>query len=355
MRILGLAVLITGAVYAQTTPSPWTRWGTDIHLLLDGYADWNFNSPPTGLNALRNFDTRADAMHLSMAMLTLDRAPAPIGFHLDAGFGQTFDLIHKFDTAPGELKYFNQAYLSLKPKAWHGLEVDAGEFASSAGAEVVATDQNWNYSRSLLFVYAVPYYHFGVRTSMPLGHNFTAGLQIVNGWNDVRDNNSGKTLGINGGWTGKRVTWAGVYYAGPEKDRDNQGWRQLYDTTVVVRPTAAFSYYVNFDYGRDKNIGPGARQWMGVAAAGRWEITKRYALAARAEWFEDRDGLTTGAPQILHEATLTGEYRFRGWLLGRLEFRDDRSNQPFFERGARHTTSQPTALLALVAVFGSAK
>ena len=38
----------------------------------------------------------------------------------------------------------------------YGVELDAGEFASSAGAEVFATNQNFNYSRSLLFAWAIP-------------------------------------------------------------------------------------------------------------------------------------------------------------------------------------------------------
>ena len=28
---------------------------------------------------------------------------------------------------------------------------------------MIETNQNWNYTRSLLFYYAIPYYHFGVR------------------------------------------------------------------------------------------------------------------------------------------------------------------------------------------------
>src|ERR1035438_296348 len=44
---------------------------------------------------------------------------------------------------------------------------------TSAGAEVIETNQNWNYSRSLLFAWAIPYYHFGLRASIPIGVDIT--------------------------------------------------------------------------------------------------------------------------------------------------------------------------------------
>src|SRR5271157_153469 len=165
--------------------SPLTQWGTDFSFLFDGYVDWNHNNPASGFNGLQNFDFRADTAHVNLGKITIDRAPAPIGFHLDVGFGETMDTIHAADRDPNAWKYFEQAYIDLKPKSWHGLEIDAGQFVTSAGAEVIETNQNWNYSRSLLFAWAIPYYHFGLRASMPIGPHFTAGVQLVNGWNNI--------------------------------------------------------------------------------------------------------------------------------------------------------------------------
>src|SRR5438477_310887 len=296
------------AAPAPAPPSNWTHWGTDFSFMFDGYVDKNFNNPPSGFNGLRNFDVRANTVHLGMGMITIDHAPAPIGFHLDVGFGQTFDIIHATDRAPDALKYFKQAYVSVKPKSWHGLEIDAGEFVTSAGAEVIESNQNWNYSRSLLFAWAIPYYHFGIRTSFPVGPHFTGGVQVVQGWNNVYDNNSGKTVGLTGAYAWKKVTWSNVYYVGPEKSHTNTGMRNLFDTTVLVNATDNLSYYINFDYGRDKNIAPGSQQWTGIAGAARYAFKKKYAVAGRLEWFDDMDGCSTGTVQSVKEGTLTGGY-----------------------------------------------
>ena len=347
----------TPAAAPAPTPPPksvFTQGGMDFSFLLDGYVDANFNHPDSGYNQLRNFDLRADTAHINMGKITIDRAPGPVGFHLDVGFGQTFDLIHSTDRAPEAFKYFEQAYIAVKPKSWHGVEIDAGEFVTSAGAEVIETNQNWNYSRSLLFAWAIPYYHFGVRASVPIG-KFTGGVQVVQGWNNVYDNNSGKTVGLNGAYAWKKVTWSHNYYVGPEKTKTNIGLRQLYDTTVLVNPTDKFSYYVNFDYGRDKNIGQGAAQWTGLAGAARYALTSKFALAGRLEFFDDIDGFSTGTAQNVKEATFTGEYKMTSWLMARLEFRDDWSDQPFFQKNGGTAKSQPTVLLGLVAFLGPKK
>jgi hypothetical protein len=178
---------------------------------------------------------------------------------------------------------------------------------------------------------------------------------VVQGWNNVKDNNSGKTVGLNVAYAWKKVTWTNVYYGGPEKDHTNRGLRHLYDTTVLVKPTEKVAYSVNFDYGRDQNIGAGASQWAGIAAAARFAVGKKYAVAPRLEWFDDMDGFTTGRAQSLKEFTLTGEYQMTTFLLSRLEFRNDWSNQPFFQKGNGNSKSQPTVLLGMIAFLGPKK
>ena len=331
--------------------SPLTQWGTDFSFLFDGYVDWNYNNPASGFNGLQNFDFRADTAHVNLGKITIDRAPAPLGFHVDVGFGETLDAIHAADRDPNAWKYFQQAYIDLKPKSWHGLEIDAGQFVTSAGAEVIETNQNWNYSRSLLFAWAIPYYHFGLRASMPIGAHFTAGVQLVNGWNNVEPLNGGKTVGLNGAYAWKKVTWTNNYYVGPEKPHTTVGLRNLFDTVIQVNATDKFSYYINGDYGRDKNVGPGASVWAGVAVAARYAIGKKYAIASRLEYFDDRNGFSTGTAQHVEEFTLTGEYKMNGWLMSRLEFRNDWSDQPFFEtnKPGAGSKTQATVLLGLIA------
>ena len=337
-------------------PSAWTKGGTDFSIWLDGYADANFNQPSSGFNDLRNFDYRANTAHLSLAKISIDHAPAPFGFHADIGFGQTLTSIHITDPGPDGLKYVEQAYVSVKPKSWKGLELDFGKFVTSAGAEVIEAYSNWNYSRSLIFAWAIPYYHMGLRASFPVGAHFVGGVQVVNGWNNDADNNSGKTIGLTGAYAWKRVVWTNTYYGGPEKTDTNKGLRNLFDTVVQFNQNDNTSYYVNFDWGRDKNVDKGANNWTGAAFAMRRAVGKKFAIAPRIEFFNDHDGFTTGTKQTIKEVTLTGEYKVSNWLVSRLEFRNDWSDQASFGKsGGKFGKSQPTVLLGLMAYFGPKK
>ena len=338
-------------------PSPWTKKGIDFYLLGDVYGDLNFNHPAAGQNQLYNFDFQANQVHLNFAKFSMEKASGIVGFRLDVGTGQTLDWISSTDQAPQAMKYFEQVYVELRPKHMHGIQFDVGKFVTSAGAEVIETNNNWNYSRSLLFSWAIPYYHLGLRTTIPVTKTFSTGVQLVNGWNNVKDNNSGKTVGIVGNFTWKKATWSNNYYSGPEKDNTNTGFRQLYDTTLLINPTDKFSAYFNYDFGTDKNIGLGRQNWTGFAVAARYQFAKRFAFAPRAEIFDDRNGFATGTAQTIKEFTLTGEMKILDGLISRLEFRRDNSDKPFFNRGGdiAYAKAQTTIALGLIAFFGPKK
>jgi len=231
---LGAALEISAQAQQSAPPPPWSVGGIEFSGLVDGYYSYNFNHPVSRANQLRNFDLAGGQFDLSMAKIVMEHAPDPAGFRVDLGFGKAFDAIHGAEAGLTAFRNIQQAYISYKPKGGKGLQLDFGKHVTMAGAEVIETHSNWNYSRSLLFALAIPYYHMGLRASVPVGSNFTAGFHLVNGWNNVLDNNSGKTLGLSGAVTAGPVTWSNNYYAGPEKTDQNKGWRHLYDTTFLV-------------------------------------------------------------------------------------------------------------------------
>jgi hypothetical protein len=363
----------SGAAPAGQTPAPapapaaapaaptWSVGPIDFSGLIDGYYSFGFNHPAVG-NQLYNFDVKANQFSLNMAKLSMSHAPDPVGFQVDFGFGRAFDIIHATESqaspdAPAILRNIEQAYVSWKPLKDKGLQLDFGQFVTSAGAEVIESNANWNYSRSLLFAWAIPYYHFGLRVTEPIGKYFTGGLQIVNGWNNTEDNNSGKTIGVVANFTGKKLAWNNNYYTGPENPGTNKGFRNLYDTTVLFTPADKFNAYINFDYGNNKSYPSGvglSQSWYGVAAAAKFQFTGKVALTPRIEVFDDHDGFSTGTAQTVKEFTLTYEYRWVEGLLSRLEYRHDWSNVNFFERGSTPNAIkyQDTLTFAMVAFFG---
>ncbi|HEV3197670.1 MAG TPA: porin [Bryobacteraceae bacterium] len=342
------------AATSSSNPTAWRIGPLDVSGMIDGYYSLGFNHPAGHVNGLRNFDDKANQVELNMATLTVDYSPKPLGFHLDVGAGRTFDIMGAAEKDVTEMRFFKQAFIDVRPARWKGLELDFGKFASSASAEVIETPNNWNYSRSLLFVWCTPYYHFGFRASTPVGKHFNAGAQLVSGWNNIVSGATFKTVGWTGSWTPtSKITWTNTYYGGPDENKANRGMRSLYDTVLLLSPNSKTNLYINFDYLHDSPAYTPSYKVYGIAAA-RFQLTRKLSLSQRSEWLNDNTGLATGTGQQVKEFTVTGAYALLDRLSGWLEFRHDWSNQPFFNRGNETAMwkKQPTLLLGMVAIIG---
>lgn len=319
--------------------------------LIDGYYLKSFHNPASRETQLRNFDVRTNSLTLNMAKLVLEHDPAPVGFRVDFGFGRAFDIFHSLEPGGGILDVVPQAYASFRPRGAGGLQIDFGKFFTSAGAELTENDTNWNYSRSLIYANG-PYYHAGLRVTKPLAESFTVGVQLLNGWNNVEDNNSGKTLGFTTAWTGEKVSWFQTWYTGPEKTDTNKGFRNFYDTVLILTPVERAQVALNFDYGTEKRIGGGADNWVALSGQARFLVTENFSLNPRLEFYHDRDGFITGTAQKIKEFTLTGEYKWAEGVMAKAEYRRDWSDAAVFERGAGGLAkTQSTVLVGIVAWF----
>jgi hypothetical protein len=336
--LLGL-IAFAGAGLAQSSsdPAPAAADTTvELGALVDTYYGY-YSNKPEGDAPLRNFDTRHNQFALSMAELWVSSpvtAARRVGFNVKLTFGPAASLINAFEPGTTQnLQNLEQAYVSYLAPAGKGLQVDVGKFVTPVGAEVIEAKDNWNYSRSLLFALAIPYYHMGARVSYSPDARLTLSGHIVNGWNDVVDNNSGKTVGVQLAYRPvPSLSVVANYMAGPEQT-EATAWRRIFDTTVTYTAGPRLSLMANYDYGQDEAAGAGVH-WTGVAAYARYQATDRIAFVPRLEWYDDPQGFTTGVAQTLKEITVTAECKAADNFLIRTEYRNDVSNVPFFTSDA---------------------
>src|SRR3990172_7324956 len=166
----------------------------EVSGFVDAYYSKNFAQPSTRTNKLRNFDIAENQFNLSLAELVVQKKAAPVGFRFDLDFGSTNDLVQPGNAST--MAVLQQGYFTAVIPVGEGLTLDAGKFATHMGNEVIESKDNWNYSRSYLFAWAIPYYHTGIRLMYPVSSDFTAGLHVVNGWNSGADNNDFKSVGL---------------------------------------------------------------------------------------------------------------------------------------------------------------
>jgi hypothetical protein len=362
--------LVAAQAPASGTPSEPSLAGllgpTTFSGFVDLYYGQNFNNPASRTSSLRAFDLATNQFGLNLVELVADKPPDPnnsrTGYHIALGFGQAMNVINGAD--PGGLgfgQYLKEAYFSYLAPVGKGLQVDVGKFVTPHGAEVIETKDNWNYSRGLLFSYAIPFYHFGMRAKYTFNDKYALSGFFVNGWNNVVDNNTGKTYGVGFSWNpSKKFGLIQNYMAGPEEADVNSNWRQLSDTVVTISPTSKLSFIVNFDYGRGDRIATVSKPvyWTGAAGYVRYALSERSAIATRYEYYDDKFGVTTGGflnptPQHLHEFTQTFEHTVAHHILTRFEFRRDMSNQPVFVKGSTPVMAQNTATAGLIFTFDS--
>jgi hypothetical protein len=347
----------TAAPPAEPSPEPAGPAPIEVMGFVDTYYGYNFNKPPVDTQ-LRNFDTKHNQLSFGLLEVALEQKPTEksrLGFRADLDYGPTTDIVHAAEPGGSDIfKAFEQGYLSWLAPVGKGLQFDAGKFVTPAGAEVIETKDNWNYSRSLLFALAIPYYHMGVRATYNVSDKVAVAGYLVNGWNDAVDNNSGKTIGIQAiVKPHPKLSVVANFMGGPEQKDDTADKRYLWDGTVTFNATPALSLMVNYDYGKDRIAGTPVR-WQGVAAYARYQVLPSWALTPRVEWIDDGDGFMTGTSQTLKEVTITSENKIDGGLLARFEFRRDMSDVPFFLKDDGTTVKgQNTFTLGLVYAFGT--
>jgi putative OmpL-like beta-barrel porin-2 len=316
---------------------------TEFTGFVDTYYTYNFNKPSTAcatfaevaqFNCLHNFDFTHNSFSLNLAELAIEKKPAAdsrAGFRVDFDYGPTAAWVAAFDPGTSTIfQHIQQAYVSyLAPTSKGSLQFDFGKFVTPIGFEVIESKDNWNYSRSLLFALAIPYYHQGLRVAYSPNDKSTITGFVFNGWNNSVDNNTGKSVGIQGLF--KPTSPLAItlnYIGGPEQTNNNDDWRHLFDATVTYTASAKASVALNYDYGTDKGTD---QTWQGVAVYLKYQANGWFAAVPRYEYLNDKDGFMTGTPQDkVQEFTLTLEFKHKDGFLTRVEYRGDFADVPYF-------------------------
>lgn len=307
---------------------------TEIGGLLDAHFSW-YTTKPDGDASFRNFDTRHNQFRVSMAQLWIAKAPAAdsrAGFKVRLSVGPATTIVQSLEPgSPAVLQNIEEGFISYLAPLGKGLQFDVGKFVTQHGAEVIEAKDNWNYSRSLLFALAIPYYHSGVRATYSPHAKVTLMGTIVNGWNNVVENNGAKTFGAQFAYKPTpALSLVQNYMAGPEQTGNNDNWRQLSDTIISVTAHPKLSLMFNYDYGTEMIAGA-RTYWQGVAGYARFQPVSWMAFSPRFEWYDDAKGFTTGTVQKLKEVTGTFEVKPTDSFIWRLEYRTDLSDTPVFK------------------------
>jgi hypothetical protein len=268
-----------------------------------------------------------------------------------------------------------QAFLTF-PCPITGAALSLGKFVTPFGYEVVEAKDNYNISRGLLFGYTVPFSHTGVKADKGfMDGKYTATLGLVNGWDNMQDNNESKTgiaqfgttvlpktsILVGGAYGAEQATPA----AGAQSTQGNG--RTLVDVIVKMTPIDPLTLVANYDVGQEKMNDPAnlntqmsiTRSYQGLGLHANYQLNDMLSVAGRWETLDDDGDGSTLAEQVLRSETLTAQAKKDG-VIYRLEYRTDHStyknkatNEYAFQgdMGEYNRTSQSTIGAQVIVAF----
>ncbi|MGO8721012.1 MAG: outer membrane beta-barrel protein [Acidobacteriaceae bacterium] len=365
----------------QTSALPSFLDGTTLDFTLDGYYEYNFNRPIGQMNQLRAYDLSSNSFSLNQADIVVDHPTdvahgKRIGGRLDIMFGQATETLQgntNNELHPDVWRNVFQAYGTYVAPVGSGLTIDFGKWASALGVEGNYTKDQINYSRSYYFNF-LPFYHMGFRTAYTFDPKLTVAYWLVNGaqqtdaFSGFKSQNFAFTL-----HPASTVSWQINYFFGQQQrsfvlsgNPDStqtatpivptpNGKEHIFDTYATWNATPKWTLVGESDYIIHRDTSESAPQHVaGGAAYIDYQWTPKFAMATRAEYLADPQGLFSGTSQALKESTVTADYLLTDGFKVFLEWRRDFSNQPYFHTATEGllVPQQTTATMGLVWWFG---
>src|SRR6202521_5081582 len=265
-----------------------TASGIDLHGYLDtAYSYLSGAGIFTSGVADRVFDTEPNSFNLHQAALTIDYQPKE-------GFGGLVNLTAGRDArviaSVGESTSNFDVTQAFVQYAHGPLTIIGGKFVTLAGAEVINSTQDTNYSRSILFGYAIAFSHTGARLTYAASDVVSVIVGINNGWDQLKDENKQKTVELGVSVTPNKVfSMSAQGYSGKEQVSGPfdpiGGTRNLIDLVGTVNATDQLTFILNYDYGTQDNAtslvnGSTIKaKWTGLAAYVNLQLAEQWRLA----------------------------------------------------------------------------
>lgn len=289
-----------------------------------------------GYSTFHQFDVQHDTFQLDQAALTLAYQPKEgFGVLVNVAAGEDMRILHAAEDGHDNTFDLIQGFVQYTTGP---VTVIAGKYVTLAGAEVIASTGNTNFSRSLLF-FAEPLTHTGVRATYAVNDALSLIAGVNNGWNTTSTSYGSKTGELGLAWTpNKLFSLAAQGYVGKIQAYDAQ--RTLLDLVATYNATSALTFVLSYDWGKqDQAGGLPNLDWDGLAGYANYTFNDQWRVSFRAEYLNDKNGFVSGAAQKLKEGTLTFGYDPVKSFEMRLEARYDKSDQATFIRALPPVTS----------------
>jgi hypothetical protein len=323
---------------------------------------------PTGTTIVgRLYDRFHDTFIANAAWITFERPvvtdKVDAGFRVDALFGQNATVLHSTGLALGDQGDLPQVFVTLNLPTGGGnyVQFKAGKMWTLLDVEVIDEVLNPNFPHGYQFSYLTNLTNTGFGVDAKFSAKIDAQFRLINGWDVVEDNNTGKSLMGRVGVTpsaGAALAFLGYY--GPEQVANTSNNRYGGEFVGTFKAGSQAAIYAQFDAGGEEGIAGGSdAKWWGAGLWGVLDLDPKLSLALRGDYIDDQDGVRTSgvlgfpAAASRHIGSATTTLNVKTWphALVRPELRFEHSSQDDFGNPGDLSKTQLTIGLALSYVF----
>jgi hypothetical protein len=338
----------TGVLDAAGINPNETSFMKDLGLTVGGWvevsAGTNFNGSDDRFNGAVTFHDRDGGVQMNQAYVWLQKPVTVSGDKFDWGFRADFmygsDAI--FTQAYGNPTFepqslaptryrgnwdlhltdrsdrfygiaLPQAYAEFNLPIGEGIDVKVGHFYTPIGYEVVTAPDNMFITHAYTMQYGEPFTHTGILASYTFNPNWSIrGGAVTGSATGGWDGNFNKQVGnwaFLGGftWTStdKNTSLTINSTAGQRSEQSDDAWA-MYSLVATHNITDKLHYVLQHDHGFANNVwtaNAGLRgdtdenaSWYGINQYLMYDVTDKFTVGMRAEWFRDANGFRVAAP-----------------------------------------------------------
>ncbi|MGV3598278.1 MAG: porin [Bacteroidota bacterium] len=258
---------------------------------VDAYYGFDFNEPKSGDRSYFVSMARHNEFTINLAYADIKYSSQNIRARFVPGFGTYINA--NYAAEPGVLKNIVEGYAGIRLSQKREVWLDAGVFGSPYTNESAISKDHLMYTRSFAPEY-VPYYLSGLKLSYTLNSKVNLYLYLLNGWQQIQDLNSDKSIGTQVEYRPAKkwlINWN--TYVGNELSAATPQNRARYFTDVffIYNPDGKFSAtgcaYFGVQQRRDLAGKKVNHNWWQANLIGRLRFGKASSVAARVEYFND--------------------------------------------------------------------
>jgi hypothetical protein len=321
---------------------------------LSGFAEasYAYSGRSVGDTAIvgRLYDRFQNHFMLNALALVLDRpydaTKFSAGFHTEVLLGQNASLIKSggFDLgAQGDIPHL-YVTLNVPTASGNGLQFKVGRIPTLLGLEVLETVANPNWSEGNQFIYVENFTALGLSVETKFNNYVDAQVRVINGWDQVHDNNTHKSLMGRVGIYPDALTSLGIVgYWGPEEAGNNTANRYGVEG-LLWRKLGKAAVWLQGDYGKEQAnaalpVPTEDAAWWGAGAWVTYDVNPSLGVALRGDYVNDENGARTngflGFPPNTGQkfGSGTATLNIKAWpnAIVRPELRYDRSTLAAFD------------------------